>query len=89
VFDKTGTLTTGRLAVSRLNPLDGIPPAELLRCAASAEQFSNHPTARSITAMAQEAGVPLAKAANRDAMANPAALDWFIEYQRTQTDYTM
>jgi Cd2+/Zn2+-exporting ATPase len=62
VFDKTGTLTTGRLAVSRLNPLDGIPPAELLRCAASAEQFSNHPTARSITALAQEAGVPLAKA---------------------------
>ena len=34
-------------------------------------------------------GVPAAKAANRDAMANPAALDWFIEYQRTQTDYKM
>jgi Cd2+/Zn2+-exporting ATPase len=32
-----------------------------LRCAASAEQFSNHPTARSITALAQEAGVPLAQ----------------------------
>jgi Cd2+/Zn2+-exporting ATPase len=61
VFDKTGTLTTGRLAVSRLNPLDGIAPAELLRCAASAEQFSNHPTARSITALAQQAGVPLAQ----------------------------
>jgi Cd2+/Zn2+-exporting ATPase len=62
VFDKTGTLTTGRLAVSRLNPLDGIAPAELLRWAASAEQFSNHPTARSITALAHEAGVPLSKA---------------------------
>jgi acetoacetyl-CoA synthetase len=34
-------------------------------------------------------GVPLAKAANRDAMANPAALDFFIEYTRTQTDYQM
>ena len=34
-------------------------------------------------------GVPAAKAANRDAMANAAALDWFIEYQRTQTDYKM
>lgn len=34
-------------------------------------------------------GVPAAKAANRDAMANPAALDWFIEYQRTQSDYKM
>lgn len=35
------------------------------------------------------AGMPATKAANRDAMANPAALDWFIEYQRTQTDYKM
>jgi acetoacetyl-CoA synthetase len=35
------------------------------------------------------AGVPLAKAANRDAMANPSALDFFLEYARTQTDYQM
>jgi acetoacetyl-CoA synthetase len=35
------------------------------------------------------AGVPLAKAANRDAMSNPAALDFFIEYARTQQDYKM
>jgi acetoacetyl-CoA synthetase len=35
------------------------------------------------------AGMPPAKAANRDAMANPVALDWFIEYTKTQTDYTM
>ncbi len=34
-------------------------------------------------------GYPLAKAANRDAMANPAALDFFVEYTRTQTDYRM
>ena len=34
-------------------------------------------------------GVPLAKAANRDAMANPKALDFFIEYARTQQDYKM
>ena len=34
-------------------------------------------------------GVPAAKAANRDAMANAAALDWFIEYHRMQTDYKM
>jgi acetoacetyl-CoA synthetase len=32
-------------------------------------------------------GVALAKAANRDAMANPQALDFFIEYARTQQDY--
>lgn len=35
------------------------------------------------------AGFALAKAANRDAMANPAALDFFIEYARTQNDYKM
>src|SRR5438445_2902440 len=45
VFDKTGTLTTGKLAVSRLAPLGETAPAELLRLAASAEQYSNHPTA--------------------------------------------
>jgi Cd2+/Zn2+-exporting ATPase len=59
VFDKTGTLTTGRLAVSRLAPLGGITPAELLRVAASAEQFSNHPTARALVQLAGEVGVPL------------------------------
>ncbi|MDQ6632995.1 MAG: HAD-IC family P-type ATPase, partial [Verrucomicrobiota bacterium] len=46
VFDKTGTLTTGKLAVSRLAPIGEIPPAELLRVAASAEKYSNHPTAK-------------------------------------------
>lgn len=35
------------------------------------------------------AGHPLAKAANRDAMADPAALAFFIEYARTQHDYQL
>jgi acetoacetyl-CoA synthetase len=34
-------------------------------------------------------GYPLHKAANRDAMANPDALDWFIEYFQKQTDYKL
>ena len=34
-------------------------------------------------------GYPLAKAANRDAMANPTSLDFFIDYARTQRDYSM
>lgn len=61
IFDKTGTLTTGKLAVSRLAPLGDVTPAELLRVAASAEQFSNHPTARALAQLANEAGVPLLK----------------------------
>lgn len=59
VFDKTGTLTSGKLVVSRLNPLGSTSPAELLRIAASAERFSNHPTAKALVQLAAEAGVPL------------------------------
>jgi Cd2+/Zn2+-exporting ATPase len=59
VFDKTGTLTTGELAVSRLAPLGETKPAELLRLAASAEKYSNHPTAKALAQLAGEAGVPL------------------------------
>src|SRR6516225_2215875 len=59
IFDKTGTLTTGELAVSRLAPLNGVTPAELLRIAASAEKYSNHPTAKALSQLATEAGVPL------------------------------
>jgi Cd2+/Zn2+-exporting ATPase len=61
VFDKTGTLTSGKLAVSRLAPADGVTPAELLRVAASAEKYSNHPTAKALAELAQEAGVPLSE----------------------------
>ena len=61
VFDKTGTLTTGRLAVSRLAPREGLKPAELLRMAASAEKYSKHPAARALVQLAEEAGVGLAE----------------------------
>jgi Zn2+/Cd2+-exporting ATPase len=64
VFDKTGTLTTGKLAVSRLAPLGSTAPAELLRLTASAEKYSNHPTAKALAQLAQEAGVPLAEPKN-------------------------
>src|SRR5258706_2044422 len=53
VFDKTGTITSGNLAVSRLAPV-GIEPAELLRVAASAEKYSNHPTAKALAQLAAE-----------------------------------
>jgi acetoacetyl-CoA synthetase len=34
-------------------------------------------------------GVPLEKAANRDAAANPQALDYFVQYAKTQKDYSL
>ena len=59
IFDKTGTLTTGELAVSRLAPIGDTKPAELLRLAASAEKYSNHPTAKALSQLAKEAEVSL------------------------------
>src|SRR6185503_3983374 len=59
IFDQTGTLTTGKLAVSRLTPIGDTTPADLLRIAASAERYSNHPTAKALAQLAEEAGVPL------------------------------
>jgi len=57
VFDKTGTITTGRLTVSRLQPVGSMTPAELLLLAASAEKFSTHPTARALQQLAEEANL--------------------------------
>lgn len=57
VLDKTGTLTTGKFAVSRLAPAEGIDGATLLQAAADAEQSSNHPLAKSILETAQRARI--------------------------------
>ena len=34
-------------------------------------------------------GVPVEKAANRDAVANPRSLDYFLDYAKTQRDYSL
>lgn len=47
VFDKTGTLTKGIFEVTEVNAVD-INKEELLKFAALAESFSNHPIAQSI-----------------------------------------
>ena len=57
VMDKTGTLTTGKFAVSRLAPADGVDGATLLQAAADAEQSSNHPLAKSILETAERARI--------------------------------
>jgi heavy metal translocating P-type ATPase len=57
VLDKTGTLTTGRFAVSRLAPAEGVEGAVLLQAAADGEQHSNHPLARSILETAEQARI--------------------------------
>ena len=47
VFDKTGTLTEGVFEVQEINPVD-ISKKELLKLAAYAENYSNHPISNSL-----------------------------------------
>ena len=54
VTDKTGTLTKGNFVVERLCPREGISEEELLFAAASAENGSTHPIAKSILLAYQE-----------------------------------
>ena len=48
VFDKTGTLTKGKFEVVKINSTDGTAENEILRLAATAENYSNHPIATSV-----------------------------------------
>ncbi|MBS0188961.1 MAG: copper-translocating P-type ATPase [Planctomycetes bacterium] len=59
VLDKTGTLTQGKPVLTHINPAS-LPPEELLRLAASAEQHSEHPIASAIVDAARQRGLPLA-----------------------------
>jgi Zn2+/Cd2+-exporting ATPase len=54
VFDKTGTLTMGRPKVVEVTSLDGVPENELIRLAAMAEKYSEHPVGRAIVNIAAE-----------------------------------
>jgi Cu+-exporting ATPase len=54
VLDKTGTITRGRPMVNSVVALDGVSEDEVLRLAASAEQFSEHPIAKAIVNAAAE-----------------------------------
>ena len=48
VFDETGTLTEGRMEVAAIVAAEGITENELVRLAASAENASEHPIARTV-----------------------------------------
>lgn len=56
IFDKTGTLTTGSFSVVDLKVAEGTSTDELLRLAAHAEAFSNHPIAQAIREAYQNSG---------------------------------
>jgi P-type Cu+ transporter len=59
VLDKTGTITHGKPVVTRLAAAAGFDESEVLRLAASAERYSEHPLGRAIVEEAERRGVAL------------------------------
>jgi len=57
LVDKTGTFTFGKPKVVDIVSLDAMPEEEVLRLAAIAEKYSEHPLARSVMARAKECGI--------------------------------
>ncbi|MET9392950.1 heavy metal translocating P-type ATPase [Streptomyces sp. NPDC006624] len=64
LLDKTGTLTGGRPRVVDVSAAPGWTPAEVLRLAASVDQYSPHVLARAIVTAAQERKLRPAAAAD-------------------------
>jgi P-type Cu+ transporter len=57
VLDKTGTITRGAPEVTEVHPLNGYSEQNLLRLAASAERYSEHPLAAAILRRARIRGI--------------------------------
>ena len=68
-FDKTGTLTHGEPELVEVIPANGTSPDELLRLAASSEQYSSHVLARGIIDAAREQGLQLSAAQDAEEFA--------------------
>jgi Cu+-exporting ATPase len=63
VLDKTGTVTVGKPRVTAVLPAEGYTEEEVLRLAASAERYSEHPLGRAVVEAAAGRGIALAEAA--------------------------
>ena len=59
VLDKTGTLTLGIPEVFDVHVYDGVDSTEVMRIAATAERFSEHPLAKAIVKKGSEGSLPL------------------------------
>jgi P-type Cu+ transporter len=62
LIDKTGTLTLGRPQLTDIVPVNGLVGDELLRLAASAERYSEHPLAEAVRRAARGKGIAVAEA---------------------------
>jgi Cu+-exporting ATPase len=61
VLDKTGTITHGKPVVTAILPAAGFDEDELLRLAASAERYSEHPLGKAVVEAAAARGIALAE----------------------------
>jgi len=59
ILDKTGTITTGQPRVTDVIAMNGYSEAEVMRLAASAERYSEHPLGRTISEHAQTLAIAL------------------------------
>jgi len=59
IFDKTGTLTAGKPALVSVIAVAEIPEGEILRLAAGAEKFSEHPLGRAVAEEARRRYLPV------------------------------
>ena len=62
LIDKTGTLTLGRPQLTDVVPSNGLGGDEVLRLAASAERYSEHPLAEAVRRAARDRGIAVAEA---------------------------
>ncbi|ELM6621543.1 zinc/cadmium/mercury/lead-transporting ATPase [Vibrio fluvialis] len=67
-FDKTGTLTQGKPQVTDIVALSGWSPEQLLTVTAAIEQGSRHPLAMSLVKKAQNQGLTLPHAQDKQAL---------------------
>jgi Cu+-exporting ATPase len=68
VLDKTGTITRGKPRVTAVFPAPGRTESELLRLAASAERYSEHPLGKAIVEAAAQRGIALEEATEFSAL---------------------
>ena len=59
VLDKTGTLTLGTPEIYDVHVYDGVSSKDVMRIAATAERFSEHPLAKAIVKKASEWSLPV------------------------------
>jgi Cu+-exporting ATPase len=69
ILDKTGTITTGKPRVTDVIPANGFTQADVLRLAATAERYSEHPLGRAIVEHASALTIALGEPAGFRALA--------------------